>query len=632
MRQDSIKRTLIILVISLCVVGLTAGSGSASLAEKQTVSEKLDQSSLAVAQESNTAISLENKEGAPGETVDVTLSATANDVSSYQANITFDPSIVSAKTAQSGDLGSPIVNINNESGWVSLTATQVNGVDDPTLATITFELVGDAGQSSSLGLFEAETGLSDSQGNTISVDEYNQGTVSIIDADPVYDGEISVDRTSGDAGEFVAVDVSAKAPDVVGFDTTIDFDPSVASVETVNAGEFGEINSTIDNTTGNVELSGDGAATDDPLLATVEFQLTGETGTQTDLLVDSASLTHEQDEIEITSITNGSLKIIDSNQTTMAVESVTANTGSTVEIDLSASAEDVAGYQANLSYDSSNLTFVGVSGTPDFGSPVENTGTGWIFITQSQLDGVDNPELATLTFEVTGEAGGESTLDLLAEESSLSASDGQEIPIDTYQQGGVTITEESSSFTVENITVENEYADEQATNIPDAEAAQAETINVTATVTNTGASTGSTTVSYELGNGIASEDINVSGLDAGVSTEVYVQITLGTALSGDYVHEFAASSLTNSTLSVYSLGDAGHSAGPDSGDTTKMQQSIVGLSPSGTYNPAAGDLDQDGSVTSADVTLTQQLIVGDYKPNTVVTQIVDSGIRNTTTS
>lgn len=133
---------------------------------------------IAATQESAT-LSLSSAEAeSTSDTVTVTLAADGSNVAGYQANVTFDPSVVQVQRVSGADYSDPVQNVNNEEGWVFLTQSQANGVDDPQLATITFEVVGDAGQRSTLSFVESDTRINDGAGEHVDA-SLDSGAITV---------------------------------------------------------------------------------------------------------------------------------------------------------------------------------------------------------------------------------------------------------------------------------------------------------------------------------------------------------------------------------------------------------------------------------------------------------------------
>ena len=79
----------------------------------------------------------------------------------------------------------------------------------------------------------------------------------------------------------------------------------------------------------------------------------------------------------------------------------TEQTDETLVVTLSASGE-MAGYQANLTYDPDVVRFREATGL-DFADPVVNNQTaGWVFLTQAAADSTQDPDLVRVTFDVVG--------------------------------------------------------------------------------------------------------------------------------------------------------------------------------------------------------------------------------------
>ncbi|WP_247730084.1 cohesin domain-containing protein [Halovivax limisalsi] len=106
------------------------------------VDERVDPASGEAAMErqsSNATLSLAVAERS-SDRITVRLSTDATDVAGYGANVTFDPAALAVESVSGVDMSDPIVNRNNEAGWVFLTQSRARGVDQPTLAEITFSV------------------------------------------------------------------------------------------------------------------------------------------------------------------------------------------------------------------------------------------------------------------------------------------------------------------------------------------------------------------------------------------------------------------------------------------------------------------------------------------------------------
>lgn len=152
------RRTL---VIALLVVATVASLGAAASAQTGAV------------------VSLGNATGGAGENVTVPLSVTGEDVAAYEVSVTYDGDVLQFAGASGEDFGAPVVNDDSESGVLNATQTDVDGVDDPTLAVLTFELVGDASDSTEIGFDADATALFDSDAGAIPVGDHAPGTVTV---------------------------------------------------------------------------------------------------------------------------------------------------------------------------------------------------------------------------------------------------------------------------------------------------------------------------------------------------------------------------------------------------------------------------------------------------------------------
>ncbi|MFB6222949.1 MAG: cohesin domain-containing protein, partial [Haloarcula sp.] len=111
---------------------------------------------------------------APGDTVTVKVWANATEVRGYQANLTFDPSVVVVTTVSgSSDFDDPVATVNNDTGWVAFNQLRSTETEDPVLAEITVRLSENASSSTQLAFVESATKISDSDGETVSPESYN---------------------------------------------------------------------------------------------------------------------------------------------------------------------------------------------------------------------------------------------------------------------------------------------------------------------------------------------------------------------------------------------------------------------------------------------------------------------------
>ncbi|MFC3958869.1 cohesin domain-containing protein [Halovivax cerinus] len=186
-------------------------------------------------------LSLAASEGTDGG-VSVSLETDAA-VAGYQANVTFDPSVLVVDDVSGVDMADPVVNVDNENGWVFFTQSQATAVESPTLARIDFE-------SRSAG----ETDVSFVTSDTRLNDESERVRVDL-------------------AGTSVDVDTDS-TEDVTAEPAAFEYEPTELPTESVEAGTSVEIPVEVSNvggTTDNYEVTlwngDDSLATETELLS-----------------------------------------------------------------------------------------------------------------------------------------------------------------------------------------------------------------------------------------------------------------------------------------------------------------------------------------------------------------------------
>lgn len=157
MRASSLL-VLLAVVGGLCAVGMAPAAAGAQEA---------------------TNVSVTSASGAPGSNVTVALRARAKNVSSYEASLTYDPSVVKVVAVNGADFSKPITNIDGEAGRLNLTQVAVDGVDDPTFAQITFRIVGHPSNTSAVTVVPSATTVFDRNSEQIRIDAYDAGRVSV---------------------------------------------------------------------------------------------------------------------------------------------------------------------------------------------------------------------------------------------------------------------------------------------------------------------------------------------------------------------------------------------------------------------------------------------------------------------
>jgi hypothetical protein len=138
---------------------------------------------------------------------------------------------------------------------------------------------------------------------------------------------------------------------------------------------------------------------------------------------------------------------------TLEADTVDGDPGEKVTITLAVTgASDVAGYQANVTFNPEVAQVVSVSGA-DFEDPIANIKNeeGWVFFTQSQTKGAENPQLATITFEIAKDAPGGTPIEFVDEDTMVSDADGNEISV-SLASGKIQVESTSQTPTTTSAT------------------------------------------------------------------------------------------------------------------------------------------------------------------------------------
>lgn len=119
-------------------------------------------------------------DGDEGETITVTVGVNASDASAYQAALAFDPDVIRVESVSgTDDFGDPVVRVDEADGRVAFNQYRSSTVEDPRLATLTLEVVGDGGDWTSVSFVESDTMLSDDVGREQGIDRHDGLTVTV---------------------------------------------------------------------------------------------------------------------------------------------------------------------------------------------------------------------------------------------------------------------------------------------------------------------------------------------------------------------------------------------------------------------------------------------------------------------
>ncbi len=194
---------LTVLFVFLLLPGLVFIAG-ADAPEQQVFQEDVGEQQLL----------LDAEDGPEEGSAFVTMAAQSQNLAGYEAQISFDPSVVQFENATGEDMGDPVTNYDNDEGWVYLTSAEAEGQEDPTLAQLEFSVVGAAGDTTELEFDQSETLVNDdepvvyeatteslsTQGDRIDVAE--AGTAAGADGDQNGDGTEGggSEATNGESG------------------------------------------------------------------------------------------------------------------------------------------------------------------------------------------------------------------------------------------------------------------------------------------------------------------------------------------------------------------------------------------------------------------------------------------------
>lgn len=134
-----------------------------------------------LAQADSTRVAVSDASREPGEYAVVLLTAQAANVTEYEANITFNASVVRFAFATGADFSEPNVESDNEAGWVRLDQSADSPTDDPTLAGLMIQVRSDAipGDRTELEFVQSETSLTNETHGEIDIDAYEHGQFAV---------------------------------------------------------------------------------------------------------------------------------------------------------------------------------------------------------------------------------------------------------------------------------------------------------------------------------------------------------------------------------------------------------------------------------------------------------------------
>lgn len=248
----------------------------------------------ATAIEGDTAtVSLPDRTVEPGSTVEGSLETDATNITGHATTINFDPDVVQFDAASAGDVGEPAVNVDNENGEVSLTSAQIEAVDNPELATLTYTVVGEVGDRSPLAIDNGESAIVDEAGEDVLF-ATDHGSITVAENPAT----LSLSETTAEPGSTVVTTLESDADDLAGYVTAVEYDPDVVTFDRATGVDMADPTVNVDPDAGTIVMtSADAEGVNSPTLAELRFEVVGELGAETPLtfvddsteLVDSKS-------------------------------------------------------------------------------------------------------------------------------------------------------------------------------------------------------------------------------------------------------------------------------------------------------------------------------------------------------
>ncbi|MFC6952315.1 S8 family serine peptidase [Halorubellus litoreus] len=182
--------------------------------------------------------------------------------------------------------------------------------------------------------------------------------------------------------------------------------------------------------------------------------------------VEDPQFTQAADQILANAVQWAAGEGVDSSAGTLDVNEQVVDPGTDATVTVNASGvEDVAGYQAKLTFDPQKLEVANVSGV-DFADPVVRVDNedGVVYMAQAQASGVNSPSLVEVEFDVLMDDYNESaTVEWAVEESLVSDSGGNAPSVD-FSNGGVETppcapgdVNQDGSVTVQDATLVQQY-------------------------------------------------------------------------------------------------------------------------------------------------------------------------------
>lgn len=173
-----------------------AGGSAVSVDGGSTVSADGGSAVSADGEPPEATIGVENATADAGDTVTVAIAVSGDSIAGYQANLTWDPDVLRFESVEGVDFDDPVT--NGGAGWLFMTQSGTDGQSSPTVARVTFSVVGDAGDASALAFAPADTSVNDEESQLETA--VRDGTVTV-DGDATADDESTSDPTATTASD-----------------------------------------------------------------------------------------------------------------------------------------------------------------------------------------------------------------------------------------------------------------------------------------------------------------------------------------------------------------------------------------------------------------------------------------------
>ena len=233
MRMVNTKTEYLYALFFISLVGLSAVAGSVAV-------EGLNSSSINIG--SYTTYTGSNV------TVPVEI-RNATEIAGGFVNISFNPSIVNVQETIGGDFGTPVVCIDNTSGFVRIAASRATAVGegDAKLASIRFR-----GISKGVTALNIANASVNYENGTVFIPETSNGMINVSTPPLMYIASYDVR-----VGSNVTVPIKiTNATGIAGGSAKVVFNGSIVTVEDVTAGQIStNVTANIDNTSGYVHIA-----------------------------------------------------------------------------------------------------------------------------------------------------------------------------------------------------------------------------------------------------------------------------------------------------------------------------------------------------------------------------------------